>query len=115
MQQKPQRYADITPEMIQDWKAKHGQYSLSEVAIDIAEVDGKNVQAKFIIAIPNQETFYAINDNNNDAAKANKLIIGNCVLGGDMDYIDKDAQVYAAVLNNCAALLREKPSVVKKL
>lgn len=114
--QKPQHYADITPEMIQAWKAKRGPFSLSELSVTLwTTEEGEEVAAKFVLAIPDQKTFLAVNENAENTDKVNQLTISNCVLGGDMQYLEQDAQVYAAVLLECGKLFKKKPASIKKL
>lgn len=108
--EKPQTFADITPQHIQDWKAKRGSYALSVCSVDVSE----GVTAKFVLAAPDQKTFIAISENKNPA-DANRILLANCVLGGDLDFLEKDGQVFATVLSDCAGLLKRKPSTLKKL
>lgn len=105
-------YADITPQHIQDWKAKRGAHVLREITVPVDE--DTNTEAKFILAIPDQKTFIAISEQKEET-KVNQMLIANTVLGGDMEHLENNAQVYAAVLVECATLLKNKPAQVKKI
>lgn len=108
----------ITPDMIQGWKAKRGMHSLSHTKVLIAEDEkdsSKNVFAQFILGIPSQQAVLMLQSKTSNNEEFNKSLIANCVLGGDMDYLESDGQVYTAVLNECSNLLRSKPAETKKI
>lgn len=105
-----QTFADITAEQIQDWKAKHGENSIHQATIttDCGEYN-------FIIRVPGRSVCQAVAKANSNAELQNKLLITNCLLGGD-DYIfEQDGAVYLAVLDQIGLLHAKAEGSVKKL
>jgi len=107
----PRSYSDITPEMIQDWKLKYGE--LQQIDVELEE--GKT--ASFIARRPNRSVMDAIGEYGvkKQVAEANKVLIANCVLGGDMDLMENDGSVYTALLEQLERLVTRKRASVKKL
>jgi hypothetical protein len=122
-------FADITPEDIQDMKARHGAEELSLVSIKpqplmVKDGDGKETaapgdgkEAKFIIKTPGRTVLDVVGQYGlaKNVVASNKALISNCVLGGDMDVMEKDGGVYSALLAEINKLVKKKEVTVKKL
>lgn len=104
-------YIDITPDQIQDLKAKHGEIAEVEIKGDAGQC------ARFIIKTPTRTVLDLVGQHGvkNDVFASNKVIISNCVLGGDMDMMEADGGVYAALLTEINRLIKTKEVKVKKL
>lgn len=113
MDQQIKQYSEITPDHIRDWKARYGTDSLSEVSINLGE--GK--AAKFIIRKPNRSVMDAVAQHGitKNVTAANKVMINSCVLGGDMESLERDGGVYTALLKEIESTLERYDSEVKKL
>ena len=114
MADKKNTFAGIKPEDIATWK--HTKGKLTEVTIPLDDnLDGKT--AKFIICKPTRNLLPAITqygkEENVDAL--NTLLITNCVLGGDMDYLDSDIDVYLEVLKHVGKQMEAKRVTSKTL
>ena len=111
--EKVQRYADITAAHIQDWKARHGADGLSEVLVTIDD----NTTARFVICKPGRTVMDAVAQHgiSKNVAGSNKALISNCVLGGDMELLEKDGGVYGEVLKHINASISAYRTEVKKL
>lgn len=117
------KFSEITPEMIQDWKAQKGADSLSQVDIKYCakkNEDGEDVKTKtasFIICTPTRTVMDVIAQHGlaKDVAKANKALISNCVLGGDMDAIEQDGGVYTSLLTKLNIKTTDYEASIKKL
>lgn len=116
---KPQRYSEISEDMIRDWKAKYGDHSLEELSVLLNEgVEDENAEiyARFVVKVPSRHEMEVMEANSKDSAKVNKILVENCVLGGDLDAIDKYGFVYAKILEWGAQKMSSyKPLVTKKL
>ncbi len=95
------KFKDITSEQIKKWKETKGKLKQVSIPID-GELDK---YAQFIICKPTRNLLSALADagERKDVDKVQELLITNCVLGGDMDYIDEeskqcDVSVYLALL-----------------
>lgn len=121
---KPQSFAEITEDMIQEWKAKYGEYALEELSVPLnadmsrplAEQEGV-AYARFIMKSPDRKTVlvaknYALKE---DYDKCNQLLVENCVLGGDLKTIDQYGFVYLAVVTWGSKQMREFGSPGKKI
>lgn len=114
-----------TPEDVLAWKAKYGEDKIREsvVTVSPAEYDEKGKEIKpeetetYVIRVPGRSEVEAVGQHgkNNDLAKANAVLIKNCVLHGNLDLIEKDGSVYGSVLGDIAKLLQKKNTVLKKL
>lgn len=113
MDKKPQVFSDITPDMIQDWKAKYGQEALSELAIPLGDEESESV-ARFVMRVPDRNTATAMSQIK-DEVKATNMLLENTVCGGDMEYIDKYAYVWAEVVRHASSMVEAKGSTLKKL
>lgn len=103
-----QTFADITAEQIQDWKAKHGENSLSQ-----ATVTTEDGEYNFILRKPGRNVLEAVAKDKTDSG--NKIMLANCVLGGDTYAIEQDAAVYVAVVEQIGVLFKSAKVSVKKL
>ncbi|MEH0008012.1 MAG: hypothetical protein V6Z82_04760 [Flavobacteriales bacterium] len=108
---KTQTYAAITPEKRKEWEARYGTSRIHDIEVQTPE--GKNC---FVILKPTRKVMELVAQaGDRDIATANQAFIANCVLGGDMDAIDYDGQVYLALLEYIGALIQQKQIKVKKL
>lgn len=101
-------FSAITPDMIQDWKAKYGDI-LSEVTVG---------DAKFIVKLPNRRTI-EISEQQSSVKKdhigAMNTLIANCLLGGDLDVMENDGTVFKSLVIELTNLFSIKKAIVKKL
>tara|TARA_Y100001963_G_C6465629_1_gene302174 strand:- start:51 stop:383 length:333 start_codon:yes stop_codon:yes gene_type:complete len=106
-----QNFKDVTPEVINQLKAKHGK-SLTQATV-IVEGEEYN----YILKKPNRNVMEAIGKPaaENDIAKVNKIFIANCVVAGDMSALEDDGAVYAEVLKLITELTSKVESSLKKL
>lgn len=121
---KPQTYAEITAEDIQGWKAKTGHENLKLVEIELekAVMEGeKEISpakfARFICVPPTRTVMDALGQHQQtkNIAASNKLLIANCVLGGDFDIMEREGGVYGLLLAEISALSRKHDAVVKNI
>lgn len=103
-----QTFADITAEQIQDWKAKHGENSLRQITVTTE--DG---EYNYIIRKPGRSVSEAVAKDKND--NANKIMLANCLLGGDIFAFEQDAAVYLGVVEQIGVLYKAANVSVKKL
>ncbi|MBD3748510.1 MAG: hypothetical protein IE931_03345 [Sphingobacteriales bacterium] len=106
-----QTYSEITPALITDWKAKYGEKSLSLATVKNADGD----EFKFVLKKPNRSTLEAIAKAKDDSERINKLLLSNCVLGGDTYIFEQDGSVYLEVLTQIGKLSGKAETEVKKL
>lgn len=73
--------------------------------------------AYFLIKKPNKILLDMLggNEYKKDAEAANKAMLDNCVLKGDMELMENDASVYTALLENLANLVQAQKVTLKKL
>lgn len=105
--EKKTKFKDITKEDISSWKKTKGK--LSEISIPLDDdLDGEC--ARFIICKPTKNLLPAITEygKKEEVDKLNNLLVANCVLGGDMDYLDSDIDVYLAVIEEVGKLMQAK-------
>lgn len=103
-------YADITPEVRKQWEAKYGKKRLHDI-----ELETEDGSFRYILRKPGRNVMEAVaKAGDKDIALANKIFISNCVLGGDMEAIDLDGDVYLTVLGEIAGLTTQKKIKVKK-
>lgn len=97
----------ITPDHIQNWKAKYGDV-LSEVNIG---------DARFVVRIPSRRAvdLVAQLEHKKDIVGMNNTMINNCVLGGDMESMENDGSIYTDLLTQIGKLIERKKVSVKKL
>lgn len=100
-------FSAITPDDIQDWKARYGD-NLSEVEIS---------NFRFVVKKPSRSVLdlMAQHGKKQDVVAVNKALVSNCVLGGDIDEMENDGGVYATMLEELTKLMEKKKAVVKKL
>jgi len=108
-----QKIAEVTEAMISGWKKTKGKLKRIDISLDENDFDGKGEVASFIICPPSRNILSAIahygQEKNID--KVNELLITNCVLGGDMKYLDEesgDTSVYLSVLEEVGKLMGTK-------
>lgn len=112
-------FKDITKAQISDWKKTKGKLKQIEIPLDDEFTkDGK--VATFVICAPTRNILSAIGHygKEKDIDKVNELLITNCVLGGDMEYLDEekgDTAVYLSVLDEVGKLMEKKRVISKTL
>ncbi|MGB1307531.1 MAG: hypothetical protein ACPG6B_01375 [Oceanihabitans sp.] len=106
------KYSDITAELNQEWEAKYGKSRIIDLEVKVSE---KEIYS-FVLRKPDRPVLEAIGKHaaNKDVAAANKVLISNCVLGGDMEALNKDGEVYLEVLEQLNLLKHQAKSTVKK-
>ena len=106
-----QKHKDITAEDNAKWEAQYGKSRISDLDI---EVDGKTY--KFIVRKPDRNVLKAIGRHaaQKDVEKVNVVLIKNCVLGGDMEALEKDGEVYLEVLDSVNLLKSKAKKTLKK-
>lgn len=111
-------YADVTPEMIQDWKAKYGdaEGSIYDISIPLTSEEG-GPEVGFFLCVPSRTVVDRVAElgHKGQVLEANKVMIANCVLGGDIDVLERDGNIYEAVLQEIQKLRKQRVSSVKKL
>lgn len=108
-----QKIGDITEAHIKEWKKTKGKLKRIEISLDENDFNGNGEKACFIVCPPTRNILSAIahygQEKNID--KVNELLITNCVLGGDMKYLDEDTgdtSVYLSVLEEVGKLMTTK-------
>lgn len=107
-----QKHSDITPDMNREWEAKYGKKRISDLEIETS--DGE--VAKFVIRKPDRQVLEAMGKHAaaKNVSATNKVLISNCVLGGDMEALEKDGEVYIEMLAQLNLLKNQAKSSVKK-
>lgn len=92
--------------------------SVLEIQMDDEDdvIDEPSV-ARFIIRKPSRTEMDAVGELGikKELTKANKMLISNCVLGGDMDILEMDGTVYGEVIANIEKMMSARKSSLKKL
>lgn len=116
------KFEDITEENISDWKSTKKKVTQISVAIDEDDVSSAGPTAKFVICQPDRNVLEATAraSSEKNYSKANKLMKTNCILGGDMKYIeagsaDFNLEIELEVLDQIGLLVEKKKAAVKKL
>ncbi|MFD2566078.1 hypothetical protein [Pseudotenacibaculum haliotis] len=105
-----QTYKDITKEQRKEWEAKFGKHRIKDITF---EVDG--ISYGFVLRKPSRSVMEAVaKEGEKNIAAANNIFLKNCVLGGDMEAIDLDGDVYLIVIKEISLLLNKKNITVKK-
>jgi hypothetical protein len=113
---RPKTFAEITQDHILDWKQK-GRENLREISVPLDDdILDDDHTAKFIICSPsrpvlNSATKYSAEK---DFDRANKVLIQNCLLGGDFQHLNV-LRIELAVLEKIGQTLDTKSTKVKKL
>ncbi|CDF80570.1 hypothetical protein BN863_28580 [Formosa agariphila KMM 3901] len=112
MSQEYQKYTDITQDMNLQWEAKFGKKRISDLSIETS--DGETVN--FVIRKPDRQVLEAMGKHAavKNVSATNKVLISNCVLGGDMEALEKDGEVYIEVLAQLNMLKQQAKATVKK-
>lgn len=115
-----QKFSEITKAQITDWKKTKGKLKQIDIPLDDADFNGTGAVASFVICPPTRNILSAIahygQEKNID--KVNELLIQNCVLGGDMEYLDEqkgDTAVFLSVLDEVGKLMEKKRVISKTL
>lgn len=110
---------DITDDQIAAWKKTKSIVREISIKVDEDDMSETAETAKFIICPPTRKVQEAINayavSKNIDAI--NKLLISNCVLGGDMAYLGEegDLGIYLAVLEEVGKLMKKTRVASRRL
>lgn len=118
MEKQFETIAEVTDAKIKKWKQTKNGLKRIEIPLDDDDLTGKGEVAAFIICKPTRNVLNAITEyaKEKDIEKINEVLISNCVLGGDLKYLDAevgDTQVYATVLDELGKLM-EKKRVISK-
>lgn len=103
---------NFTEQDILDLKAKNGD------DLTMVNIKGEGGQeATFILIVPSRKVMDLVANygQKKDVFGANKSLIANCVVAGDLAIMEKDGGVYAALLNEIRKLMKTKEVEVKKL
>lgn len=108
------KYSDITEEQKLQWKQQYGEHNVFEVEV---EEDGERPAARFVIRRPGRLVVDSVANHGvkKDIVNANKVLTKNCVLGGDMDIMENEGDVYEEVLKQLSELTQKRKSSIKKL
>lgn len=113
----PQTFKEITKEQIAIWKKT--KTGLKEISIPLTdEVNGP--KASFIICKPTRNLLPVITQygKEENIEALNRLLVTNCVLGGDMLYMDDesgDMAIYLAVLEEVGKQMQAKGVTSKSI
>lgn len=113
MDKKFETFAQVTKAKISEWKQTKSGLKEISVMLDDEDLTTSGKAAKFIICKPTRNVLSAITEYAKDQniTKINEVLITNCVLGGDMQYLDEDkgdTQVYTTVLEELGKLMEKK-------
>jgi len=112
--------SDITAATIASWKKTNKRLLEIDVPLEDNDIRGKGKCAKFFICSPTRSIINAVAKygSENNIEKANEVLMTNCVLGGDMEYLDEDehpdGEVYYSVLEEIGKLNGKRKAIVKK-
>ncbi|MNS03121.1 hypothetical protein D3C72_344490 [compost metagenome] len=108
----PRKFSEVTPSMIQDWKAKHNLTSLEQI-----DIINDGVTYSFIIKKPSRTAvdLMAQKGIDREVVETNKILIANTVLGGDLDAMEADGGIYQALLQKLTLKVKDYQATVKKL
>ncbi|HRY33396.1 MAG TPA: hypothetical protein P5531_10555 [Bacteroidales bacterium] len=115
MNKEYQNAQDVTAEMIREWEERHGKVEIIDVPVS-DELSDK--VATFYLRRPTRMivTEMAKLASANELDRANNLMIKNCVLGGDMIYLDAvdgEDSIYYAVLEAIGQLIEKKKATFR--
>jgi len=118
-EKKAQKNNEISENQIAEWKKNKSNVKEICIKIDEADMSVNAEVAKFIICAPSRKIQEALNEYaaNKDIDSINKLLVTNCVLGGDMDYLseDSDLSIYLAVLEEVGKLMKKQRVTSRRL
>lgn len=120
MEKAYQKFSEITKTQISDWKKTKGKLKQISIPLDENDFDGKGETADFIICAPTRNVLSALahHGQEKNIDKINELLIANCVLGGDMKYLDADngdTAIFLSVLDEVGKLMEKKRVISKTL
>lgn len=115
-----QKFSEITKEKISEWKKTKGKLKQISIPLDDNDFDETGASANFVICAPTRNVLSALahHGQEKDIDKVNELLIKNCVLGGDMQYLDKeigDTAIFLSVLDEVGKLMEKKRVISKTL
>lgn len=104
-------FGKFTADEIKNLKIKHGK-RLRYLLVKTEDGD-----SEFIIKKPSRATSEAVAHafDKKDNSLAANIMISNCVIAGDTDDIEEDAEVYTKVTTFISALVNDAEIEVKKL
>ena len=89
--------------------AKYGEKNLRLATA--TDSDGEEFQ--FVLKKPSRAIVQALNACQGNEEKAEKILIKNCIVEGDMEALD-DAEVYIGILEQCGKLFKKANVELKK-
>jgi len=109
-----QTAAQVTDAMIQEWERKFN-CKVRSIEVPIGSQDEK---PRFFLRKPDRVILNQLTrlTGDKDYEKANETLIKNCVLGGDMQYLDTEEnggndEVYYSVLDAVGDLVEKKKAI----
>jgi hypothetical protein len=107
-----EKHSDITTTQNKEWEAKYGKARIIDLKIETQD----GTVAKFVLRKPDRSVLELMAQHGikNDIKSTNRALIKNCVLGGDMEALEKDGEVYLEILTQLNKLKHEAKSTVKK-
>ena len=116
------KFEDITADQIAAWKSAKRKVSQVDIPVNEDDAAGNGPLASYVICQPERNVLdaaakYAQEKN---FRKANEVLKKNCILGGDMKYIETESsefnmEIELAVLDEIGKLVESKKVAVKKL
>lgn len=91
-----------TAEDIKAWKALHGPNNVKFLEVEIGDK-----KYEFYVKVPGRADIMAIEryTSENSTEKATNILLG-CVIGGDLDVIEKSAAVYTNIIQAISGLVQ---------
>ena len=114
---------DITDAKFKDFEKTYK--GVRQIAIPIGDVDQDELnldsdtkEAQFVICKPDRKVLNAVARYGADKnyGKANQVLVTNCVLGGDMEWLEegRDDDIYMAVIDEIGKLVNTKKARLVK-
>lgn len=105
--------SEITDDMIQEWKAKYGENMLTKIEIE----DDEGRMYPFIVRAHDRSTTDAVVRHGaaKDYTAANKVVLSNLILAGDVEAIQRDGELYKTLLHEIQKTARVFTAKSKKL
>lgn len=103
-------YSEVTDEQIAGWRVKYPKTTVIGVETDSGE------DAHFVIRPLTRDETYRVAQYGVDKefAKANRYLIKNCVLGGDVDELEDDTVMFAVIAEINALSEKKQSKIVKR-
>lgn len=117
-----QAFKDITDSVKAEWRAKYGdEVEVVVIPVKKGDRDPKGEKARFVVVPPTRNVVQAAGEYATEEKheQADKVLMGNCVLGGDMKWLEPEPvgrdRIYRTVLKKLTEMLTEKRASVEKL